>query len=144
MRVKRRMKSLIAFAALAASVLASADPFQPFNKPVSIGWWKASCKDAYATNPARGYAKGYCHGVMLAYMNELDQWCVPDSIVWAEVEDYIAMSVAEANIAPFSTMDIGEWIGSAMSVKWPCNATVDKDVVTDPELIERLNDLSNE
>jgi hypothetical protein len=45
---------------------------------------------------------------------------------WAEVEDYIAMSVVEANIDPFSTMNIGEWIGSAMSVKWPCDATVDE------------------
>ena len=138
------MKPLIPIAALVASALASADPFQPFNKPVSIGWWKASCKDAYVTNPARGYAKGYCDGVMLAYMNELDQWCVPDGIVWAEVQDYIAMSVVEANIDPFSTMNIGEWIGSAMSVKWPCDDTVDTSTVTDPELIEKLNELQRQ
>ena len=64
--------------------------------------------------------------------------------MWAEVENYIAMSIVEANIDPFSNMNIGEWIGSAMSVKWPCDDTVNKSVVTDPELIERLNELSNE
>ena len=120
------------------------DPFQPFNKPVSIGWWQASCKDAYVTNPARGYAKGYCYGVMLAYMNELDEWCVPDGVSWGEVQDYVAMSVIEANIDSFSTMPIGDWIASAMSVKWPCEDKVDNSVVTDPELIERLNELSRE
>ena len=52
------------------------------------------------TNPARDYAKGYCHGVMLAYMNELDEWCVPEGVTWAEGQDYIAMSVIEANIDP--------------------------------------------
>lgn len=138
------MRLIIAMVALFVTAPSYADPFQPFNKPVSIGWWKASCKDAYVTNTARGYAKGYCHGVMLAYINELDQWCVPDGIVWAEVEDYIAMSVVEANIDPFSTMNIGEWIESAVSVKWPCDDTVNKNVVTDPELIERLNELSND
>ena len=51
---------------LPLSHTALSDPFQPFNKPVSIWWWQASCKDAYVTNPARNYAKGYCHGVMLA------------------------------------------------------------------------------
>ena len=120
------------------------DPFQRFNKPVSIGWWKAACKDAYVTNPERGYAKGYCHGVMLAYMNELNQWCVPDRISWGEVEDYIAMSLVEASIDPFSIMNIGEWIESAISVKWPCDDTVDNSVVTDPALIEKLKELSRQ
>ena len=99
---------------------AQANPFSMFNKPVSIGSWKASCTDAYVTNPARGYAKGYCHGVMLAYMNKLDEWCVPGGVSWGEVEDYVALTVAEANIDPLSQQDIGEWLSGAIQTKWPC------------------------
>ena len=115
------IKPVIVVAALVAcSGACFADPFQPFNKPVSIGWWKASCKDAYVTNPEKGYAKGYCHGVMLAYMNKLDEWCVPGGVSWGEVEDYVALTVAEANIDPFSQQDIGEWLSGAIQTKWPC------------------------
>ena len=81
---------------------------------------------------------------MLAYMNEFDEWCVPSDVTWGEVQDYIAMTVVEANIDALSQINIGEWIQSAISVKWPCDDTVNKAVVTDPELIERLNELSNE
>lgn len=94
------------------------------------------------TNPARGYAKGYCHGVMLAYMNGMPDWCVPDGVSWGEVQDYVALSVVDANIDPFSTMPISDWIESAMSVKWPCEDTVDDRVVTDPQLVERLDEVS--
>ena len=125
---------------LLASCSAIAGPHSPFNKPVSINWWQASCKDAYITNPARGYAKGYCHGVMLAYMNELEEWCVPDNMKWGDVEDYVAMAIAEATIKPMSQIGIGEWISNALVVKWPCDNVVDNSVVTDPELIKRLNE----
>ncbi len=74
-------------------------------------------------------------------MNELDEWCVPEEVSWTEGMDYAATSVIEANIDPRSTMHIGDWIASAMSVKWPCDESVDNSVVTDPELIKRLNEL---
>ena len=74
------MKLLAAFLIIPALAFGSDSPFPHFNKPVNMSWWQASCKDAYIKNPAEGYAKGYCHGVMLAYMNQLDSWCVPDKV----------------------------------------------------------------
>lgn len=138
------MRFIFAMLALFMTNPSFADPFQRFNTPVSIGWWKASCKDAYVTNPKRGYSKGYCHGVMLAYMNGLNQWCVPAGVKWAEVEDYVATSVVEANIDPFSTMNIGEWIESIMLVKWPCDDTIDKSEVFDEGFVEELRESSSQ
>ena len=124
---------------LLASCSAIAGPHSPFNKPVSINWWHGSCKDAYITNPARGYSKGYCHGVMLAYMNELDEWCVPGDVSWGDVQDYVGTAIAEATIKPSSQIDIGDWISNALVVKWPCEVANTSGVVTDPQLIEKLN-----
>ncbi len=124
---------------LLASCGAVAAPQDPFNKPVSISWWHSSCKGAYITNPERGYSKGYCDGVMLAYMNELEQWCVPDDVSWAEVQDYVGSAIAEATIKPLSQIDIGNWISNALVVKWPCEVANTFGLVTDPELIEKLN-----
>ena len=73
-------------------------------------------------------------------MNELEEWCVPDNIKWGDVEDYVAMAIAEATIKPMSQIGIGEWISNALVVKWPCDNVVDNSVVTDPELIKRLNE----
>ena len=106
--------------AMMASASAASSPFERFNEPVSMFWWKASCKDAYVTNPDQGYAKGYCHGVLLAYMNELDEWCVPDGTPLPRVEDHIIESVIEAEIDSMSLINIGDWIQDAVSVKWPC------------------------
>lgn len=119
----------------------SADPFDPFDKPVSIGWWQASCKDSYVTTPQDGYAKGYCDGVTLAYMNQLEDWCVPDRVTWVEVQDYLAIAISEANIEPLSQLDIGDWIADAMQVKWPCITSKPAGLVTDPQIIEKLNSL---
>ena len=124
---------------LLASYGAVAAPQDPFNKPVSISWWHSSCKDAYITNPERGYSKGYCDGVMLAYMNELEQWCVPDDVSWGEVQDYVGSAIAEATIKPLSQIDIGDWISNALVVKWPCEIVNTSGLVTDPELIEKSN-----
>ena len=101
--------------------VASDDPFDPFNRPVSLFWWKASSKDSYVTTPERGYTKGYCHGVMLAYLNQLKSWCVPDEVTWREVQDFLGMEVATANIQPLTQLDIGTWIANAIEVRWPCN-----------------------
>ena len=139
------MRSIIAMVALFMTKPSLADPFQPFNKPVAISWWKGSCFDAYVRNGGEQvYSRGYCHGVMLAYMNEFDEWCVPSDVTWSEVQDYIAMTVVEANIDALSQINIGEWIQSAISVKWPCDDAVDKSAVTDPELIRELNELSRQ
>ena len=124
---------------LLASYGAVAAPQDPFNKPVSISWWQASCKEAYVTDAGRGYSKGYCDGVMLTYMNELEQWCVPDDVSWGEVQDYVGTAIAEATIKPSSQIDIGDWISNALVVKWPCEVANTSGVVTDPELIEKLN-----
>ena len=131
-------KPLLAILLLASHGAISA-PQDPFNKPVSINWWQASCKEAYVTDAERGYAKGYCDGVMLAYMNELEQWCVPDDVSWGEVQDYVGTAIAEATIKPSSQIDIGDWITNALVVKWPCEVANTSGVVTDPELIEKLN-----
>ena len=77
---------------------------------------------------------------MLAYMNELEEWCVPDNIKWGEVQDYIGKGIAEATIKPLSQIKIGDWISNALVVKWPCGNAVDDSVVTDPELTKRLNE----
>ncbi|MBO6564812.1 MAG: hypothetical protein JJ956_08715 [Pseudomonadales bacterium] len=118
-----------------------ADPFDRFNKPVSIGWWQASCAEAYVTKPQEGYAKGYCDGVMLAYLNQLEQWCVPDDVTWGEVKSYVALTISEANIEPLSDMNIGDWMEKAMQVKWPCEQEPSNNsyIVTDPALLEELN-----
>ena len=123
---------------LLASCGAIAGPHSSFNKPVSINWWHGSCKDAYITNPARGYSKGYCHGVMLAYMNELDEWCVPGDVSWGEVQDYIGKGIAEATIKPLSRINIGDWISNALVVKWPCEIANASGLITDPEEYERV------
>ena len=124
---------------LLASYGALAAPQDPFNKPVSISWWQASCKEAYVTDAERGYSKGYCDGVILAYMNELEQWCVPDDVSWGEVQDYVGTAISEATIKPSSQLDIGDWISNALVVKWPCEVANTSGLVTDPELIEKLN-----
>ena len=124
---------------LLASCGAVAAPQDPFNKPVSISWWQASCKEAYITDAESGYSKGYCDGVMLAYLNELEQWCVPDDVSWGEIQDYVGTAIAKATIKPLSQINIGDWISNALVVKWPCEVANTSGVVTDPELIEKLN-----
>lgn len=128
------------------SASSSADPFDRFNKPVSIGWWQTSCKSSYVTPPKEGYAKGYCDGVMLAYINQLEQWCVPDNVTWGEVQSYVALAISEANIEPLSEIDIGNWMATAIQVKWPCDtnkASNKRGLVPDPELIKELERSSN-
>ena len=39
---------------------------------------------------------------------------------WGEAQDYVGVTVAEANIDPLSQQDIGEWLSGAIQTKWPC------------------------
>jgi hypothetical protein len=87
------------------------------------------------------YAKGYCAGVRVAYMNQLEKWCVPEEVTWGEVNDYLTRAITEANIKPLSRLDIGDWMENAMQVKWPCVTPDRSGQVTDPELIKQLNKL---
>ena len=62
---------------------------------------------------------------MLAYMNELEEWCVSDYIKRGEVEDYVATAIAGATVKPLSQIGIGEWISNALVVKWPCSNMIE-------------------
>ena len=104
---------LLAFVSLATH----ASPFSSFNKPMSINEFQYACQQRSDTK----YAKGYCNGVIYSHLNQLEEWCVPEDVTWGEVEDYLANGVSVANFTkPISQLDIGDWIDSALKVKWPC------------------------
>jgi hypothetical protein len=43
--------------------------------------------------------------------------------------------------SPISQLDIGVWIANAIQVKWPCEVPLTQGVVTDPDLIKKLDAL---
>ena len=57
------------------------------------------------------------------------------------MQDYLAITVADANIEPPTQPEIGGWIANAIQVNWPCPTVDSSDVVADPELIERFKRL---
>ena len=119
-----KMKLMLIALSLAVGLLSHpltfASPFPPYNQPVSINWWRASCVQGYAV-PENKYAKGYCDGVIYASLNNLDRWCVPEDVTWGEVKDLLIMNIKEANLKkPISPLSIVKWIDGALNTKWPC------------------------
>lgn len=111
--------------ALVLTLLSSvsfAAPKDPYNQPVSISWWKVSCKSAYLDEDSSSYAKGFCNGVMLAYLNQEKRWCVPDEVTWGEVQTYLGSAVAQdEDIHANSTKNIEDWISLELQKRWPCD-----------------------
>lgn len=144
---KTRLQGLICIGLLALNLGGSdalASPFPTFNQPVSINWWKASCVQGYAV-PENTYAKGYCDGVIDASLNNLERWCVPEDVTWGEVKRLLIRNIKEANLKqPISSLSIVKWIDGALNTKWPCGQSEGSSVVTDPELIKKLNALRRE
>jgi len=125
---------LVSFVPLAAS----ASPFPPFNKPMSINWWQYSCQQRSDNK----YAEGYCAGVIYSHLNQLEEWCVPEDVTWGEVTEFLAAGISEATLKkPISQLDVGVWTANALKVKWPCEERVTQGLVTDPDLIKRLDAL---
>ena len=105
---------------------------------MSINWWQASCQERSDSK----YAKGYCEGVIYSHLNQLEEWCVPEDVTWGEVTDFLAKGISAANLkSPISQLDIGVWTANAIQVKWPCEVPLTQGVVTDPDLIKKLNAL---
>lgn len=118
------MKLMLIALSLAVGLLMQpvtfASPFPPYNQPVSINWWRASCVQGYAV-PENKYAKGYCDGVIYASLNNLERWCVPEDVTWGEVKDLLIRNIKEANLKkPISPLSIVKWIDGALNTKWPC------------------------
>ena len=125
---------LLAFVSLATH----ASPFPPFNKPMSINEFQYACQQRSDTK----YAKGYCNGVIYSHLNQLEEWCVPEDVTWGEVTEFLAAGISEATLTkPTSQLDVGVWTANALKVRWPCEERATQGLVTDPDLIKRLDAL---
>ena len=142
--MKRTVLTVALLVALPWHSTAIASPFSTFNQPVSINWWQGACNEGYGA-PENKYAKGYCDGVIYASLNNLERWCVPEDVTWGEVRSLIVKRIKEAILKqPISSLSIVEWIDGALNTKWPCGQSEGSSVVTDPELIKKLNALRRE
>lgn len=101
-----------------------ASPHDTYNKPVSISQWGDHCRYALEkTNEmdfGRGVSHGICIGVIRAYSNELQDWCVPHDVTWGEYEEHHMNTAASAKFPTLSTRKISDFIDSANELRWPC------------------------
>ena len=115
---------LIATLILLIAANSAAAPNDTYNKPIGISTWGDHCR--YANEQVgeldfgRGVSYGICIGVIRAYSNELQDWCVPHDVTWGEYEEHHMNTAADAKFPPLSTRKISDFIDSVNELRWPC------------------------
>lgn len=115
---------LIATLILLKAANSAAAPNDNYNKPINIAQWGDHCRYALEkTNEldfGRGVSHGICIGVIRAYSNELQDWCVPNNVTWGDYEEHHMNAAAAAQFPPLSTREISDFIASGNELRWPC------------------------
>ena len=123
------VKQLLGLSVVSSSTIvlvgiAVASPHDTYNKPIGISQWGDHCRYALEkTNEmdfGRGVSHGICTGVIRAYSNELQDWCVPHDVTWSDYEKHHMTMAADAKFPPLSTRKISDFISSANELRWPC------------------------
>jgi hypothetical protein len=95
-----------------------------YSKPISIAQWGDHCRYAVEKTSdmdfGRGVSHGICIGVIRAYSNELQNWCVPNDVTWGDYEEHHMNMAAAAKFPPLSTREMSDFIASANELRWPC------------------------
>lgn len=79
-------------------------------------WFLQSACELKATR----YAKGFCEGVIEAYLSLMPNWCAPKDIADGEVKRYVMTKIQQAPQSPSIQIPAEDFVWEIISKKYPC------------------------